>query len=301
MRLKRMAREAPSYLTVVRFGVAEVCAVILINLLPHREVARKRRKDHFNLGLVFRLWWVDCWPAGLYLGFRPKFLFSRTPIGFWKQRSTKFEAQIKDIAGLEAEIAALLASQQAVEDFQSDRNLPVHLLTELVHQLARWCLHHAMVQVDQNGALLGMAQSNERVSELLRNLANDTPWFTSPELVEIVAGTANLTPRDVRRVANFQIRVKLIRPRSPAKKPFSQLVAQKSSMPAAVAVVAVKGGHDGKKLKNKIDFRKQIESVARQFRNLEAKTRRAGRRCPAFPYFWFGGGLCGCPVVCLAE
>jgi type IV pilus assembly protein PilN len=49
------------------------------------------------------------------------------------------------------------------------------------------------------------------VSELLRNLGNNSPWFTRPELVEIVAGSVALTPREQRRVANFTIRVRLVR------------------------------------------------------------------------------------------
>jgi len=123
----------------------------------------------------------------------------------------KFDDQIKDIAGLEAEITALRARQQAVEDLQADRNLPVHLLTELVKQLPDGVYIASMRQDNQNVTLQGVAQSNERVSELLRNLGNNTPWFSKPELVEIVAGTVALTPREQRRVANFTIRVRLTR------------------------------------------------------------------------------------------
>jgi type IV pilus assembly protein PilN len=124
---------------------------------------------------------------------------------------TKFNVQIKAIAGLEAEIAALRARQQAVEDLQADRNLPVHLLTQLVQQIPDGVYIATMRQENQSVTLQGVAQSNERVSELLRNLGNNTPWFSKPELVEIVAGTVALTPREQRRVANFTIRVALVR------------------------------------------------------------------------------------------
>ena len=123
----------------------------------------------------------------------------------------KFDLQIKDIAGLEGEITALRARQQAVEDLQADRNLPVHLLTELVTQLPDGVYITSMRQDSQIVSLQGVAQSSERVSELLRNLANNTPWFSKPELVEIVAGSVSLSPRDARRVANFTIRVNLVR------------------------------------------------------------------------------------------
>jgi type IV pilus assembly protein PilN len=59
--------------------------------------------------------------------------------------------------------------------------------------------------------LQGVAQSNERVSEMLRNLGHRSVWLAQPELVEIVASSVNLGPREQRRVANFQVRVRLVR------------------------------------------------------------------------------------------
>lgn len=211
--------------------------MILINLLPHREIARKRRKDQFNLGLLFSVLAGALLAVLVFTWVEAQISDQQDKNQMLKTEITKFDAQIKDIAGLEAEIAALLARQQAVENLQSDRNMPVHLLTELVQQLPEGVYITSLQQNNQNIVLLGVAQSNERVSELLRNLANNSPWLASPELVEIVAGTANLTPRDVRRVANFQIRIKLVRPADPPKTPASQPVAQKSSMPASDAVV----------------------------------------------------------------
>jgi len=185
--------------------------VILINLLPHREIARKRRKELFNVGLG-----ASAMAGGLIAGFAFLWIHNQTTDQQDRNQTLtteikKFDAQIKDIATLESEIAALKARQQAVEDLQSDRNMPVHLLTELVTQLPEGVFVNNMVQVGQNVTLKGVAQSNERVSELLRNLGGRASWFTRPELVEIVAGSVTLTPRDQRRVSNFTVRVKLIR------------------------------------------------------------------------------------------
>jgi type IV pilus assembly protein PilN len=121
------------------------------------------------------------------------------------------EGQIKEIATIEEEIAALRARQKAVEDLQSDRNLPVHLLSELVQQLPDGVYITTLKQTDQTVAMQGMAQSNERVSEMLRNLSNNTPWLSKPELVEIVASTVSLSSRDQRRVAAFNLRFQLMR------------------------------------------------------------------------------------------
>ena len=69
----------------------------------------------------------------------------------------------------------------------------------MVNQLPDGVFINRMAQLDQVVTINGVAQSNERVSELLRNLSSNTPWFTKPELVEIVAGTVALTARDQRR------------------------------------------------------------------------------------------------------
>ena len=212
--------------------------MILINLLPHREIARKQRKDMFNVGLGLSVL------AGLLLG-ALVFLWFQTQIKAQQGKNQilqdeikKFDIQIKDIATLEAEIAALRARQQAVEDLQADRNMPVHLLTELVRQLPEGVYINNMRQDGQSVTLLGVAQSNERVSELLRNLSGASAWLTRPELVEIVSGNVSLAPKDQRRVANFNIRVKLVRT-SEAEKAKAAALAASASAPASAAKPAV--------------------------------------------------------------
>lgn len=209
--------------------------MILINLLPHREIARKKRKDVFNISLGFSALAGGLLAGLVFLWFQSQISAQQDKNQILQTDIANFDRQIKDIAGLESEIAALRARQQAVEDLQADRNMPVHLLTELVRQLPEGSYITSMRQEGQNVALQGVAQSNERVSELLRNLGNNSPWFSRPELVEIVAGTVTLAPRDLRRVANFSIRVKLLRA-SEAEKPVVASVAAAAS-PAAVAQV----------------------------------------------------------------
>jgi len=185
--------------------------VILINLLPHREAARKLRKDAFNISLGLAALVGGLLAGVIFLGFQSRISDQQGRNQLLQTEIKRFDAQIKDIAGLESEITALRARQQAVEDLQADRNLPVHLLTELVKQLPDGVYIISMRQENQTVTLQGVAQSNERVSELLRNLGNNTPWFSKPELIEIVAGSVTLTSREQRRVANFTIRVHLTR------------------------------------------------------------------------------------------
>ena len=185
--------------------------MILINLLPHREAARKRRREVFflTLGLAALAGVLLCgalysWYAAQIDGQRGRNTFLQTEI-------TRLDEQIKDIATLQAEITSLKARQTAVEDLQGNRNLPVYLLSELVKQLPDGVYIKSLKQENQTVMITGIAQSNERVSELLRNFANNSPWLSRPELVEITAGTVALTPRDQRRVSNFSMRVEISR------------------------------------------------------------------------------------------
>jgi type IV pilus assembly protein PilN len=190
--------------------------VILINLLPHREEARRRRKESFYVSLAAAAMLGVLVAGAGYLFLQAQMSTQQSRNAFLQDQNRRLDAQIKDIANLQAEIASLRARQQAVEDLQADRNLPVHLLNEMVAQLPDGVYISSIQQSNQTVMLRGVAQSNERVSELLRNLANNSPWLTRPELVEIVAGNVNLGPRDSRRVANFTMRVSLKRADPPA-------------------------------------------------------------------------------------
>ena len=191
--------------------------MILINLLPHRDAARKKRKDFFNLSLGASVLLGGLIAGAIFLWFQAQISTQQNKNLLLSSEIKVLEGQIKDIAGLEAEIASLRARQQAVEDLQADRNQPVHLMTEVVKQLPDGVFISAMRQVNQDVTFTGVAQSNERVSELLRNLANNTPWFSKPELVEIVAGSVALNAREQKRVGNFTIKVRLVRSSDAAK------------------------------------------------------------------------------------
>ncbi|HZY15861.1 MAG TPA: PilN domain-containing protein, partial [Ramlibacter sp.] len=185
--------------------------MILINLLPHREAARKRRREMFYAGLGASAIAGAVIAGGIFLWYAARIDTQQDRNLVLQTEIKRLEGQIKDIATLQEEIAALRARQQAVEDLQADRNTPVHLLNELVRLLPDGVYLSNMKQVNDTVALTGVAQSNERVSELLRNLSSGSVYLTRPELIEIVAGNVALGPKDHRRVANFRLNVKLVR------------------------------------------------------------------------------------------
>ncbi|MDP3796488.1 MAG: PilN domain-containing protein [Polaromonas sp.] len=212
--------------------------MILINLLPHREAARKRRREVFYATLGVAALAGVLISGAVYTWYLAQIESQQAKNNFLKTEITRLEGQIKDIATLQAEIAALRARQTAVEDLQGNRNLPVYLLSELVKQLPDGVYINSMKQDNQTVLITGVAQSNERVSELLRNLANNSPWLTRPELVEIVAGSVTLSQRDQRRVANFSMRVGLKRASDP--KAASSAASSAVAKPAPAASAAAK-------------------------------------------------------------
>jgi type IV pilus assembly protein PilN len=206
--------------------------VILINLLPHREAARKRRREAFFASLGVAALFGGVIAGVIFLWFQAQISSQQGKNALLDREIKTLESQIREISTLQQEIAALRARQQAVEDLQSDRNLPVHLLNELVRQLPDGVYITTVKQDNQTVTVTGVAQSNERVSELLRNLGNNSPWLTRPELIEIVAGSVNLGPREQRKVSNFNMRVRLLRS-SEVNKP-----AGAASAPAAASAAA---------------------------------------------------------------
>ncbi|RZL68564.1 MAG: fimbrial protein [Variovorax sp.] len=186
--------------------------MILINLLPHREASRKRRKESFYAALGAAALLGGLIAGAAYVWYQAQISGQQSKNTYLQSEIKKLEVDIKEISTLQAEITALRARQQAVEDLQGNRNLPVHLLNELVKQLPDGVYLTSMKQDNQVVTLQGMAQSNERVSELLRNLGNNSPWLVKPELVEITAANVNLSPRDQRRVASFTMRIGVKRP-----------------------------------------------------------------------------------------
>jgi len=195
--------------------------VILINLLPHREERRKQRKRAFFVGLGVA---AGCGLliAGLWYGALQQMTQAQQARNnFLRDEITKLEGQIKDIATLRAEIDSLKARQGAVEDLQLNRNVPVHLLDELVRLTPEGIYLAGIKQTDSTVLVNGVAQTNERVSEFLRNAQSNSPWLDRMELVEIKAVMQPPAPgsREQRRLFEFALRVSIKQPGAPASAP----------------------------------------------------------------------------------
>jgi type IV pilus assembly protein PilN len=188
--------------------------MILINLLPHREEKRKLRKQAFYVGLGLSAV-AGAVAVALWYGVQMQMIASQQARNeTLKGAILKLDDEIKDVSTLKAEIDSLKARQRAVEDLQTDRNMPVYLLNELVAQTPEGIYLTAIRQTAESVTINGYAQTNERVSEYLRNAGNKSEWLEHPELVEIKAAAAsnNKEARDNKRLFEFTMRLGLKRP-----------------------------------------------------------------------------------------
>ncbi len=163
---------------------------VRINLLPHREEKRNRGRQHFAVlaGLTAVLGLVIVGAGYLYVAGLISTQQERNQ--FLKSEIAKLDKEIAEIKKLKDEIAALLARKQIIETLQADRAQTVHLLDQLVRQMPEGVYLRSVRQRGLGVTLLGYAQSNARVSTLMRNIES-SPWLADPKLVEIKASTVN--------------------------------------------------------------------------------------------------------------
>lgn len=186
--------------------------MILINLLPHREERRKRRKIAFFAGLGLSAAVGLIVVGGWYAVVEQLKAGQQERNEFLSAEIAKLDLEIKDIENLKAEIASLTARQKAVEDLQIDRNLPVHLLNELVRQTPEGVYFTSLKQEGQILTITGIAQTQERISELLRNTAYNSQWLVRPELVESKATIVTAANKEQKRLFDFSMRISVKRP-----------------------------------------------------------------------------------------
>jgi type IV pilus assembly protein PilN len=178
-----------------------------INLLPHREQKRQARQRQF-VSLVISLAVLAVAVVGLvHVILAAQIDNQQSRNGLLKTEIAKLDEQIKEIDRLREQIQAVLARKQVVETLQANRSEAVHLLDQLVRQLPDGVYLRGIKQVGNKVTLVGYAQSNARVSTLMRNI-EASPWIGTPELVEIQLVPAPAGPAGT-RVSQFTLNLTL--------------------------------------------------------------------------------------------
>ena len=177
-----------------------------INLLPHREDRRKRARQHYLVVAGGTAVVGALIVLAMHTFYAAKIENQTDRNRFLKSEIAKLDKEIAEINKLKDEIAALLARKQVIETLQTDRAQTVHLLDELVRQTPEGVYLKSLTQKGLRVQVLGYAQSNARVSTLMRNIES-SPWLANPGLVEVKA--ANV---DKRRVSEFNLFFDVKRP-----------------------------------------------------------------------------------------
>lgn len=179
--------------------------MILINLLPHREEARKRREQDFHVRLLLAV------IAGLVLGglvwkyYDYQINVQEEVNQYIEAENKKLDEKIQEVKDVEAEIAALRERQQAVEGLQQERNTPVKLFNELAAKMPDGMYFTSLKQTGAAVNLEGVAQSNERVSEFLRNLRDSPLLERQPQLDQTLIQEITLSNKSRSRAYAFKL------------------------------------------------------------------------------------------------
>ncbi|MCL4744879.1 MAG: PilN domain-containing protein [Burkholderiaceae bacterium] len=213
--------------------------MIRINLLPHREMRRERRKKDFVglLALTGAAGVAIAIAVAVAIGNQIDAQLARN--AFIKAENDNLDAQIKEIALLRQEVEALRARQLAVENLQRDRTLPVQVMDELVKFTPEGIQLRKLKQEGRTVTLTGMSQSNEKVSVLLRSLGQEMQSLERPELIEIKAATLGKPDaKDARRVFEFSVRATIKAPAAAEAQPPARPVAAGAASTAASTAAA---------------------------------------------------------------
>jgi len=188
--------------------------VIRINLLPHREEKRQAQRQQFFAlsGLIAVLAiLIVVMVHGVIAGYISQ---QESKNEFLKKEIAALDKEIDEIKRLKEQTSALLSRKGVIESLQGSRAETVRLFNELARQVPAGIYLKSIKQTGNRVGIVGYAQSNARVSNLMRNL-EASPLLERPDLIEIKAvSLAN------RRYAEFNLNVIITRTASePGKKP----------------------------------------------------------------------------------
>lgn len=157
-----------------------------INLLPWRAELREQRKKEFltilfGFGvaglLVFAIWYMTL--QGLIDYQRQRNQRLQTEIGL-------LDKKVEEINALKKQRAEMIDRMKVIQSLQGTRPLIVHVFDQLVSNQPDGVYFTRVERKDNRLMIDGTAESNNRVSTLMRNL-NQSAWFANPLLTKVQA------------------------------------------------------------------------------------------------------------------
>lgn len=184
--------------------------MIRINLLPHRAEKRRAKQIQFIVLSAISFAVGALIVALVHVAISAQIEYQERRNAYLKQEIAVLDKQIEEIKKLREQTQSLLARKNVVENLQSTRSDVVHLLDQMLRILPDGVYIKSLRQSGYKIALVGYAQSNARISTLMRSV-EDSPWLDSPTLVEIHA--ANVGGG---RVSEFSLNFNLTKLAAPA-------------------------------------------------------------------------------------
>jgi len=171
-----------------------------INLLPWREEQRnQRRTAYLTITGICAILALLVWGA-VHWHFNERIDYQDSRNDYLQAEIKKLDKKIEEIKELEREKDRLLARMKAIETLQTSRPIVVHIFDELVKSLPEGVYLREIAQSGKKIVIRGVAQSNARVSNYMRNV-DKSEWLKSPSLDIIQTST-----EDGRRIATFTLK-----------------------------------------------------------------------------------------------
>lgn len=164
--------------------------MIRINLLPHRAEKRRARQIQFAALSVISLVLGALLVGFVHAAISAQISNQQARNDYLRSETAVLDKQIVEIKKLREQTQALMLRKDAVEKLQSDRADVVHLMDQMLRILPDGVYLRTLKQTGGKISITGYAQSNARISTLMRAV-EDSPWLDSPALVEIHAASAN--------------------------------------------------------------------------------------------------------------
>lgn len=196
--------------------------MIRINLLPHRAEKRRAHQIQFAALSVISLVLGALLVGFVHVAITTQISYQERRNEYLKKETAILDKQIEEIKKLREQTQSLLVRKDAVEKLQSDRSSVVHLLDQMLRILPDGVYLSTLKQGGNRITMVGYAQSNARISTLMRAI-EDSPWLDSPSLIEIHAATANGA-----RVSQFTLAFNLTKVQEAAKTPAVKPAATKN-------------------------------------------------------------------------
>jgi type IV pilus assembly protein PilN len=158
-----------------------------INLLPWRQERRKEQQRQFLTIMGLSIVLVAVGILAVHLQYARLISVQESRNGYLQKHITEVEKQIKEINELATKKERLLARMEIIQQLQRNRPEIVRLFDELVRILPEGVHLESLKQQGRNLQMKGIAQSNARVSAMMRNI-DQSEWLTKPQLDVIEKG-----------------------------------------------------------------------------------------------------------------